>query len=152
MSENNVLDFDDLVPAEAKVKYRGRQYVLREASEGAAVRWRNAQLSQAKYDDSGRFASVGDAADSEPLLVALCLYYADEAGALRVQANGDPDPRHLVQLEIIRSWPSRIVKKMYDWVMTASGLRVEDEAATESAKAGGGAEANGKPSADPTPA
>jgi hypothetical protein len=111
-------DFDDLTPAERPVKFRGQRYTLREATEADACTYRNAVLRARKVDADGKLSHFDGLADAGPLLVALCL--RDEAGAA-------------VPLATVRSWPSRVVRPLFDWVQRASGLREEEE--TEAALA-----------------
>src|SRR5262245_4621273 len=75
------LNFSALTPIVLPVRYRGQSYALVEASEGAAVSWRNAMFSKARYVGDGKYSGPGDIADGEPLLVSMCLYrLADTPG------------------------------------------------------------------------
>ena len=70
------LDFDDLAPVTVPVTLGKRKYLLREASEDAACKYRNASLAGAEISNvSGQVTvrRVGSMADVEPLLVSLCL-------------------------------------------------------------------------------
>lgn len=120
-------DFDDLEPKVQRVRYKGKVYWLREASEGASVAWRNVHTSSARHDEQGKFISVGAIADAEPVLVSKCLYYADAAtGGLPVLPTGEPDAKFLVPEALIRGFPHQVISKLYSWIMDNSGLREPD--------------------------
>ena len=92
------------------------QYYLREATEDAAVKYRNAAMRAARFTD-GKLSSVEGVADVEPLLVSLCLY--------QITPKGDVP----VQLATIRGWPARIVKPLFEKAKQLSNLdEGEDEA------------------------
>ncbi|MCK9571408.1 kinetochore protein SPC24 [Candidatus Pacearchaeota archaeon] len=110
MSEE--FNFDDLTTIEIPVKYKGESYVLREASEASTCQYENAKAKCVKMAD-GKFAGIdGPMADTEPLLVSLCLF--DSSGAN-------------VALTTIRSWPGRLVKKLFDKAKQISELDQQDE-------------------------
>lgn len=129
MSESNGsfdFDFNDLSPQETPVTYLGKSYILREASEGAACQYRNAILRSTKLGADGKPTSIEGLADAEPILISQCLYAADKDGGIRTTPNGDPDPKSLVPLYTVRSWPSRAVKPMFNWVKRVSDLEEKD--------------------------
>lgn len=101
----------DLKIREVPVALGEANYVLREASEDAAVTYRNASMSKAKVAD-GKVIGVAGIADVEPLLVGLCLF-----------ASGSDTP---VGEEFVRRLPSRVVKPLYQWVIAESGLLDKD--------------------------
>ena len=84
------------------------EFELREASSSAACRWQNDFLSKAKLGPDGKIQSTKDIADSEPFLVHLCMFYAGT--------------QNRVPLEVVRSWPSRIVKQLFKKAKDISGL------------------------------
>lgn len=104
MSEN--LDFDSLQPIELEVKIKGRVYALREASEGVAVDHRNAILASTTFVN-GKASSVRNLATVEPQFVSGCLF----------DDNGKKVP-----VQIITTWPAKIVKKIYAEAKRISGL------------------------------
>lgn len=129
-SSNGSLDFADLAPVEIKVNLFNKKYVLCEASGDAACKYRNAQLKGVKIGTDGRPQSIPEnVADSEPLLVSLCLYEADKDGKLRYDKDNLPDPKFRVAIGTVRSWPSRIQKKLFEKVREISQL---DEKPTRS--------------------
>ena len=107
LSETSQLDFDDLTPISLPVKLQGKTYSLREASEDAACRWRNAVLKAVKPDSNGKPTCLDNLSDTEPFLVSLCLF---------------DDKDKPVPLPVVRSWSARIVKKLFAAVKEISDL------------------------------
>lgn len=97
----------DLQPRQIEVQIGDKSYVLKEASEDAAAKYQNALFRSTTLGPDMKPVKVDGLADIEPLLVSLCLY--DGEG-------------NLVPLDVIRSWPARIVKKLYQWVRENSDL------------------------------
>src|SRR5262249_48389219 len=116
------MEFDSVIPVEVPVRIGDERFVLREASEDAAVRWRNACARCARMVD-GKVVAVGDIADTEPQLLSWCLY---EGETIRLLPDGSPDPKHLVSAQRIRRWPARVVKALYDEARRISGLDERD--------------------------
>lgn len=117
------LNFDDLLPIEMPVRHKGKQYILREADGEAAVLWRNANMAGSKMDVATKVVTLGgNTADVQPLLVSLCLYEADGSGKLRLNKEGDPDKRFLVSLKVVKSWPERVVKSLFEHAKEISDL------------------------------
>jgi hypothetical protein len=90
--------FDDITPIEEPWSIGGEEYILRETSGDAAVKYDNARLSRHEYQD-GKLVRLRDYADLEPLLVSLCLFTKDDK----------PVPE-----STIRSWPARLQKKLHE--------------------------------------
>jgi len=105
----------DLEPQERKVKIGGEDYILKEASEDAACKWRNQTLAGARMAD-GKLVGMGNVSDGEPLLVSLCLW----------KATGKKDN---VSPAVVRAWPSRVVKKLFAWIEEVSDLAEDKETA-----------------------
>lgn len=126
-------DLGDLPPREVRIKYRGKRYVLREASGGAGICFRNASMRGAQLlsdpeqqeDGTTKRVILGDGLnDSEVVLIANCLYHADADGKLVLLPNGLPDFGSLVSEEEIRSWSIEVQDKLYDRIVEMSpGLR-----------------------------
>lgn len=102
------LNFDDLTPIELPVSVAGKRYVLREATEAAACQWRNAMMQATELGSDGKPTRVRNLADTEPLLVSLCLFTAEE---------GKPVP-----VATIKGWPARVVKRLFEKVKDVSDL------------------------------
>lgn len=111
MTDN--FNFDDLEPISFPVRYRGEEYVAREATEGAAKKWRNATIRGTRME-GGKVISMGDIADSEPLLVSLCLFKVTDKGEVPVPFN------------TICGWPARVVRPIHDKIKDISGLNEDD--------------------------
>lgn len=113
------IDFSDLTPIEIPVKIGSKSYVLREASGDVACRYRNKLLQSTRFSD-GKPSSIEGMADAEPLLISLCLWEKyDDKGATKERP---------VLLQEVRSWPSKIQKKLFD---TAKRISELDEEETE---------------------
>lgn len=110
-------DFDILEAVEIPVKVNGEIYTLREASGDAAFKFRNAAMKCTKLGPDGKPSSVENIADIEPLLISMCLF----------DSKDKPVP-----VAKIRSWKSRICKKLYQQILEISELEeTEDEASLE---------------------
>lgn len=105
------LDLGDLVPQEVSVKLGPHVYLLVEASEDAAVEWRNAHTKQVKLTD-GKVSGLGAIADCQALLVARCLFRRNPNGTRGQQ----------VPVALIRSWPARVVRDLFERVKRMSDL------------------------------
>ncbi len=106
MSNNGEMNFDDLAQVEVPVSIGGKKYVLKEATADAVRKWRNAQLKATKLGDNGKPISLEGMADTEPLLVSLCLFE-------EVKESGKPDSLSPVSLSTVSSWPNRIVGALF---------------------------------------
>ena len=123
------LNFEDLTPIERPVSIGQKKYILREASEGAACQYRNATLKGARMAD-GKIVGMDGVADAEPLLVSLCLHPVGPNDKIRLDTSGNPVP---TDLRIIRAWPPRVVRALFDTLKEISpGLEEkEDQKALE---------------------
>jgi hypothetical protein len=124
--------YEDIEPTLIPVRLAGKRFVLREASEDAVCKFRNAQIKCTNVGPDGSATHFKEGmADTVPLLVSLCLYYADEGGNLRLDRNGNPDPRYLVSLATVRSWKDQVVKGLFKKIAEISDLKGEKEEGTE---------------------
>ena len=98
--------FRSITPIEEKVYVGGVEYVLRETSGDAAVKYDNARLNGYEYQD-GKLVRVRGIANLEPLLVSLCLF--DGIG------NNVPEGK-------VRSWPARVQGALYARAREISGM------------------------------
>jgi hypothetical protein len=116
----------DLEPIEIPIKIGGKSYILREASEGAAVGYRNLVMKAARMSE-GKIVGIDGAADVEPYLVSQCVFETDREG--RVRQIGD----RLVNVHIntVRSWPSRVVTPLFDKIKEISDLDRETKPETK---------------------
>ena len=113
-------DFSDQKPREKVVKYQGKTYLLREASEGTAVHYKNLGLTSTRIID-GKLSGFGNAADSEPILLSECLFIITSVGETTLDN---------VPVSVVRTWPRRIVKPLIKWIKSNSDL--DDDQSPES--------------------
>lgn len=117
------LDFSDLEPKQTEVfKIGPNNYVLREATEDAAVKFRNAGMRGMRMVDN-KVVGMDGVADAAPLLVSLCIFQV-------LEGNGKDPIYKTVKLETIRSWPTRIVSRLFDIAREMSGLDEDDNEET----------------------
>jgi hypothetical protein len=111
-----MLDYGDLPPVEIPVKYRGKDYILREASEDTACRYKGAFLACAKEWQDGKPVRVEGLPDLEPLLVSLCLFEQladdDPRNQPRKSDGKRLGERQLSPVEV-RTWQPHVVKDLY---------------------------------------
>jgi hypothetical protein len=96
------LNFDDLATLEEHFAFQGASYVLREPTAEAACRWKNAITRAVRMGPDGKPSGVVDIADTDPLLVSLCLWEVKD---------GKEVP---VPLATVRSWPSRVLNRLFE--------------------------------------
>jgi hypothetical protein len=111
------LNFDDLSLIEVPVTIAGKKYVLREADEDTAAAYRNAAIAGARIEDGQLTEMPSNLAGVQSLLVSRCLFPCAESGS----PSSKPVPR-----EVVGSWPSRIVKPLFERAKEISELD-EDE-------------------------
>ena len=114
------LNFDDLEPKCERVSIMKKTYLIREASGGAVVTWRNHQMAASKLNPDGKTVSVGPIAESEPLLVSLCVCELTFSGGNEVERP--------VPIQVIKGWPYRVQRALYERIMEISDLREKDSA------------------------
>lgn len=107
------LVFDSVTLQEVPVTIAGVSYVLRGATGAASCTYRNAMLAATKLNSEGKPTSLEGMADTEPLLVSLCLFDSNNVA---------------VPLATILNWPNHILKDLYDAAKEISRL---DEKKTE---------------------
>lgn len=126
--DNGALDFDSdgLSLTKIPVRYQGKDYLLVEALGDAVATWRNAQLRgttmQQIGDSDTRTIALGGMADSEPLLVHLCLFTPDKDGNLILDKEGNVVLQRRVSLHIVKNWPNRILSRLFEKAKEISGL------------------------------
>lgn len=109
------LDFGDLEPTEVSVRIKKKDYVLREASGDASCKYRNAMLKSTRLGPDGKPVQIDGMADTEPLLVALCLFEK------RPQEGGGAKEVP-VSVQEVRAWPGWLVKRLFDKAKEISNL------------------------------
>lgn len=110
------LDFDSLELTEVPVKLGGKKYILKEASIEAHRLYTNKAVGSTKLSKDGTVTSIVGAADIQPYLVSLCLFY-----------EGGDGKHHPVSEQVIKSWPSRVGKKLFQAIKQISDFKDEDD-------------------------
>ncbi len=112
--------FDSLEPITVPVKIAGEDYILKEAGEASASRYLNELMKSTRVvesADGNKHATMDGVSNTEALLVSLCLFKVDKGGTTKN-----------VDINLIRSWPHRIVNPLYERAESISGLKkVETE-------------------------
>lgn len=109
----NEMVFNDIVPIEVPVTINRERFILREATEEAAIKFRNACMAGARMED-GKVVGVSNMAETQALLVSLCLF-----------ADDKPVPP-----SVIKRWPSRVVKSLFEKAKEISQLDEKETRAT----------------------
>lgn len=140
------LVFDSVDLSVVPVTIAGMEYLLREPSADIAAKYRNAAAKCAKSQFvDGRVSgmSMDGIGDIEPLLVSMCLFE-------RTAQHSLEDKGILVQVSLatVRSWPSRIVKPLFDLAKRLGDLdetasKETDAKNSRSAATGGSSQPNG---------
>lgn len=103
------LNLDDLEPITINTQYLGRSYVIKEASGDVVARWKNMMAKEVRMRD-GSVVGLNNVADFEPILVSMCLF----------ENTGSQEKP--VPVVVIRSWPNRVVTRIFETVKSISGL------------------------------
>jgi len=115
MSQESPVEFnfdsESFLPTEVPVKYKQTDYVLREATSGAAKDFANARIARVKMGSAGEPTAYGSLGDLEPLLVSMCLF----------ELSGKP-----VTMKFVELMPYRMQKALYDKAREISGLDDDD--------------------------
>jgi hypothetical protein len=109
------LNFDDITPIEVPVTINKKSYVLREANEAGAARYKNAQFKAMKLAegiDGSKTSSIDGMAETEALLVSVCLFEKTENG-------GEKN----VPIEEIKRLPHRVIEPLFKRAEEISGLQ-----------------------------
>jgi hypothetical protein len=111
--------FDDLEPKTHIFRIRGKDYIVKSASTGAATKFRNANAKAAKWDidpsnpKKMKVTGFDGLSDAEPLLVQLCTF--------EVIKTTDGGTRHG---PVARGWvdalPPEVTKAMFDKIKEMS--------------------------------
>jgi hypothetical protein len=109
------MKFDDAVIRERQVSIGEQVYLLKEATGEAVAKYRDAQLRATKLNKEADVVQLGDVAESELLLLSLCLWEAQTHG-------GKYLPKQSVSLDTVKAWPSRITTPLFTELERMSGL------------------------------
>jgi hypothetical protein len=113
---NGELNFPDITLQEVPVVLGDKRFILRECDEETAVKYRNMQSKATRFSKDGSLVAVEGLADTEPFLVARCLF---EEG--KDKPIGDMELKKLIRRP-------RIVRKLFDKIKEMSQLEEADEA------------------------
>lgn len=113
------LEFDDLAPVRVPVRLGARHFVLRPATAGEVIQYRNFIVRTTKVNTQDRSASTQGYADSEPYLLAMCL--------TEVKEGGREVP---VSIQTIKGWRNEVLNKVFDLLQRISGMLEEEEKPT----------------------
>lgn len=105
--------FGDLTPIEVTVQIGSIRYTLREATSEAAARYRNHVMASTTFGSDGKPTGVRGLGDLQPLLVHLCLF---------IEGTDNHVP-----LDMVKGWPERIVKPIFERAKEISELSEEEE-------------------------
>ncbi|MGL6095056.1 MAG: hypothetical protein ACRC7O_04550 [Fimbriiglobus sp.] len=123
-----LIDFDDLKPAEVPVKIGGVDYVLREATGGAAVAFRNAMSRNTRVSASGQLLGT-ELSEAEPLVVGMCLMKTGKDGAILLGPTGVPQA---VGTEFVKARPVRVQTVLFERLKEISPTLVPGDDTVES--------------------
>lgn len=102
-------DFTRLGPQSKPVKWNGKEYVLREPSEGAWSEYQGALDAAKQYDADGKFKGLTEAwSRADAVLVAGCLFEVKDGSEIAVPLS-----------EVRLHWPHRVTSPMVDWLKEA---------------------------------
>jgi len=113
-----MFDFNPLVPQEDTLKFMGKEYFMREASEAAVASFQNCMISSAKMSDEGKFLGLGNMATANSLLISKCLFERLPDGK-----DGANPP-----VEEVSLWPHRVTAPVLKWIKDVSGLNTDETA------------------------
>lgn len=106
-------DFDGLEMKSFPVKFKGRKYILVEASGGTVAKYRTAMLGGALMEKSTagnvKVSGMGGLAEAELVLLAGCLCFADDQGNPVEVKTG---VYSTVPIETLRAWPNRVLEPL----------------------------------------
>ncbi len=97
-----------------------KPYILREASGDVVAKFNNARGRCVQFRDGG-MSAVNGQGDLEAFLVSLCLFHVKE--------DGTADFKKPVRAPIIRSWPERVVKPLFEKAKEISEIDEPDDLA-----------------------
>lgn len=107
-------DFNDLSIIEIPVKLNKKNYILREADGEAGAKFKS-RSAQCMRMEAGSVTGVGEIGELEPYLLSFCMFEQGENGILKS-----------VSENVIKSWPARVVKQLFDKAKEISELNESD--------------------------
>lgn len=115
-------DFTALEPSEIPVKFRNKQYILTECSEGHRSVWNDAKIQglkvvQDQRGDRQQFSGISGGGRLRALLLSGCLR--------EVKENNDMGP--FVKEDSLKQWPAKVVNPLYRAALEMNELEEEDD-------------------------
>jgi hypothetical protein len=114
--------FDSLEPRTRAVEIGGKQYVLREASGGVGVEFRNMINRAQRLSPDGKSTVVEGLEDACPWLVSRTLFESvevNENGAKVMKERPVPERQ-------VREWPDRVQRRLFEESRILSDLNRDD--------------------------
>jgi len=133
-------DFDNLEVIKFPVKYRGNWYVGIEANGETGQRYHNANFAAVRALREGQAGEDKGLADVELMLVGRCLYTASQVEPNQgefFEWGGEPiwlEIDKAVGREVVKSWPVRVIKPLYQKLKEISQLSESENTSLESLK------------------
>jgi len=124
----NELNFDSLKPIEILVRYQGKLYYLVEADAESGAEYRDRIISGTRLEDS-KAVGISGIPMAQLSLVARCLFQSDSVG-------DKTDQR--VNINTLRKWPDRVIRKLFEKLEEISELDREDLTSEDGDPAGNG--------------
>ena len=110
-------NFDSLKEIEIPVRYKGKDYVLVEASGEAAAKYTDRIISGTRMEEGKPVGTAGIAVPQLEL-VCDCLFHTD--------SNGDRT-KQSVSLAVLSKWPNRVIQPLFKKLEEISELIKIDE-------------------------
>jgi hypothetical protein len=105
----DALDEADLTPKEIRgIKWRKRNYVLRQASADAVIKFNNARIKQGRMDD-GKLVAINGGGELPAFLVSMCLFEVGVRAADGAEVF-KPIPEQLLRA----TWPHQYIDKLFE--------------------------------------
>lgn len=117
--EHTLPDFDALVIVEIPFKFRGREYILREADADTSIKHEGYTTSCLELDSEGRpKGTKGNLAEAKIVLLSGCTFE-------RYEDKGEIKERNVPGV-VIRKWPARLTDPLYQKALDISELNVKN--------------------------
>lgn len=133
------IDFDDYEPIQKLVKYKKQTFIIAEASEAVASKYRNVALKALQFEMRGgkklSNAKMHGGAEAQIVLVSGCLFYTDrkkaDGGEEFFVVKTDKQGRGVnVPEAVVQDMGSRVVKPLFELAKKISGISESDEETT----------------------
>ena len=92
---------------------KGKKYLAVQAFGTQAAKYKSLMQQTIKFNEDR--STIEGAGDIEPIMVSICSF--------EIKADGTRGP--LVKEDVVRSWPYKAIKKVFDWIIESSDLKEE---------------------------